>query len=57
MSNEVKRQESVNWMVVTGSLMGVAQIVAKTMLWIEAALILNRVYQIITQVLVTMRRG
>jgi hypothetical protein len=57
MSNEVKKQESVSWMVVTGSLMGVAQIVAKTMLWIEAALILNRVYQIITQVLVTMRRG
>jgi len=54
---EVKKQETVTWMAVAGSLMSVAQITAKTMLWIEAALILNRVYQIVTQFLVGMRRG
>ena len=57
MMGEVKKQETVTWMAVAGSLMSVAQITAKTMLWIEAALILNRVYQIVTQVLVGMRRG
>lgn len=49
-------KNNAGWLAVLGALMALAQLAAKTMLWVLAALIMGRVYQIMTLYLARLGR-